>query len=340
MGGIEMSKFEEFQEMSAYEDREDLNEDFHSVSIDVLVDYVESYQDVILFGPPGTGKTFLINKLEEQLANRVGKLKKIQFHSNYSYEDFIEGIVPKEEGEGFTYRDGHLLEFINEINEYETKNPKDKIHILMIDEINRADITSVFGEVMNVIEDKGLRSIQTAKTKKQVTIPANLVVIGTMNTSDRTLARMDMALRRRFKFLPVYPSRTILHKLLAEIQFETDLEFTIEDYVKVFNNINYKISHNSIYGKELTLGHMLWVPNKNDDNPYSLHEISENFRTLVFPQIESFARGDKEFIQSVIGIKIAQNIIYGNFISDDDINRMVISNRHDQTYYVEDSNEN
>ena len=176
----------------------------NSISLKDFVDVVLSKQDCILFGPPGTSKTYYVDKLAEKLGDKVGLFQIIQFHANYSYDEFIDGIVPDIDKGGFKYETGVFYNFCQE-----AQNPpnKEKICVFVIDEINRANVTSVFGEVMNLIENKGVRIMKTAKQRKIFFVPDNVVIVGTMNTADKTLAKLDFALRRRFRFLPVYPSK-------------------------------------------------------------------------------------------------------------------------------------
>lgn len=338
MGGNIVDELEEFLEHAKYDVDHHDDELFYSSNIDDLINYIKKRKDVLLYGPPGTGKTFLLDKLKSVLSEEIGIKYNIQFHSTYSYEDFVEGIIPNVENQGFKYSDGHLLNFFKQIDEYEKQNSSEnKIHLLLIDEINRADITSVFGETMNIIENKGERVIYTSKTKQKVSFPKNAVIIGAMNTSDRTLSKMDLALRRRFKFLPIYPSSEILFSLLSTYGFSEEVPFTVQQYVDVFKDINFKISRNPIYGKDMTLGHIIWVPELNETHSITLTQISETFRKIIFPQIESFTRSDTEFIKKIFGVKICNLLAYGERISDEAIVEMITAVENDQTGVLNES---
>lgn len=197
---------EQFLTQAEYDDV-DVSNKITNTSIEQLIEAVTNYQDCILFGPPGTSKTFMIDSLAERLGDKLGLMNMVQFHTNYSYEEFVEGIVPDVEHGGFKYETGVFFDFCVEAAKDENK---DKLCLFIIDEINRANVTAVFGEVMYLMENKGKRTLKTPKQKLDFTVPENVVIVGTMNTADKTLAKLDFAFRRRFRFMAVYPSDTTL----------------------------------------------------------------------------------------------------------------------------------
>lgn len=287
-----------------------------NTDINQLVDVVLSRSDCILFGPPGTSKTFMIDSLADRLGNNLGLLKIIQFHTGYSYEEFIEGIVPNVDKGGFKYERGVFLNFCIEAakNEY-----KDKICLFVIDEINRANVTAVFGEIMYLMENKGRRSLKTSKQEIDFTIPQNVVIVGTMNTADKTLAKLDFAFRRRFRFLAVYPSDTVLHTIVSKASFAPELDLTIEEYVDCFNILNAKITRHPLLGKNLTLGHVLWIRKNDMITPYTKEDIGRIFTETIFPQIESYCGSNKEVLGALLGPKLRDKIMYGYSINCDEV---------------------
>jgi 5-methylcytosine-specific restriction protein B len=194
---------------------------------------IQRKKQVILYGPPGTGKTFLAEKLAAHLTSGGdGFFELIQFHPEVSYEDFIQGIRPKAlEHGGLDYPivPGRFLEFCKRA---ETCHDT---CVLIIDEINRANLARVFGELMYLLEyrEKSVRLAAGGEFK----IPNNIRIIGTMNTADRSIALVDHALRRRFAFIALYPNYDILRKF-----HERELTgFNVEGLISVLESLNQQI---------------------------------------------------------------------------------------------------
>ena len=317
----------EFLKQASYE-KVDTSNKIINTSLETFIQSVNNRQDCILYGPPGTSKTYMIDRMSNSIGEeRIGLFKIIQFHSNFSYEEFIEGIVPNIEKGGFKYESGVFLNFCLKAHEIYKAN-QDKICIFVIDEINRANVTSVFGEVLNLIEDKGKRSIETPRQHIPFTIPPNVILIGTMNTADKTLAKLDFAFRRRFRFLPVFPSVEILHTMLSEKGFDTELSLTIDEYAKAFSVINAKINKHPLLGKNLMLGHVLWT--KKDEGKYKKEDIGKIFKEVIFPQIENYCGSNKDVLNSILGPKLRDKIIYGYDISDDEVIEFLTSTKNSQ----------
>jgi len=191
---------------------------------------------IILQGPPGTGKTFIAKKLAEHFTKgRDGFSEIIQFHPSYSYEDFIQGIRPRTENGQLTYDlvSGRFLEFCKKAEAY------DDTCVLIIDEINRANLSNVFGELMYLLEYRD-QEINLAGSNEPFKIPENVRIIGTMNTADRSIALVDHALRRRFAFIKIAPNYTLL-KYYYDIPMIDQLIQILQDINKMINDPNYEI---------------------------------------------------------------------------------------------------
>ena len=167
-------------------------------------------KQVIFQGPPGTGKTHVTQALAECLAGSPERVRLVQFHPSYAYEDFVQGFRPTLEGgsHGFTLRDGPLLEMARRAREAD-----DAIHVLVIDEINRGNLSKVFGELYFLLEYRDVE-MRLQYSDEPFSLPKNLWIIGTMNTADRSIALVDLALRRRFYFVEFHPDKAPVQGLL------------------------------------------------------------------------------------------------------------------------------
>lgn len=174
---------------------------FPAVSPEEVLGVLQERRFVILEGPPGTGKT----RLAFQIAQRMGSATRVQFHAARTYEDFVVGLFPRPTTDGLSFdvRPGDLLR----ANE---KASEGADHVLVVDEINRADLARVLGEAVVLFEageaDRSVRLPHTpAGYPPELRLSPHLHVLGTRNTADRTIARMDIAIRRRFAFLEMWP---------------------------------------------------------------------------------------------------------------------------------------
>jgi hypothetical protein len=175
---------------------------------------IERKGQLIFYGPPGTGKTFLAEQLAAHLVGGGHGLQQlIQFHPAYSYEDFVQGLRPTVRDDGglrYELVPGHFRRFCEQARQLEEADTC----VLIIDEINRANLASVFGELMYLLEYRE-RAIPLAAGERPFSIPRHLKIIGTMNTADRSIALVDHALRRRFAFVhlpPLYDSLIHYHQ--------------------------------------------------------------------------------------------------------------------------------
>ena len=185
--------------------------------IDTLL---EEKKQVIFQGPPGTGKTYVARELAKHLAGSEDRVTLVQFHPSYAYEDFVQGFRPKVTNDGqagFVLRDGPLVRAVDA-----ARRDGDNKHFLIIDEINRGNLASVFGELYFLLEYRN-ENIQLQYSDEPFSLPKNLYIIGTMNTADRSIALVDLALRRRFYFVEFHPDREPIKGLLRRWLDKNDL---------------------------------------------------------------------------------------------------------------------
>ena len=170
-------------------------------------------KQVIFYGPPGTGKTYLATRLARELTDD-GAVKLVQFHPSFTYEDFFEGFRPRQQDSGgaltFELTPGPFRLFAEAAKDNPTVP-----YILIIDEINRANLAKVFGELYFLLEYRDEAISLQYSPKEEFTLPPNLFIIGTMNTADRSIARIDTAMRRRFAFIELDPRIAPVQGLLA-----------------------------------------------------------------------------------------------------------------------------
>ncbi|CAM5531005.1 hypothetical protein STENM223S_01120 [Streptomyces tendae] len=183
--------------------------------LDEIRELLIDERQLVFYGPPGTGKTYLAMKLAEYLGGGPEQVKIVQFHPSYAYEDFFEGFRPVEDPEtrevAFRLTAGPLRELADLASREGNRHLP---HFLIIDEINRANLARVFGELYFLLEYRD-RSVRLTYSGDDFPLPPNLFVIGTMNTADRSIALVDAAMRRRFAFVELSPRTEPTAGLLA-----------------------------------------------------------------------------------------------------------------------------
>lgn len=213
-----------------------------------LVAVLRNKKNIILQGAPGVGKTFAARRLAWSMMGEKddSRIEFVQFHQNYSYEDFMMGYKPVEDG--FELKYGIFYRFCQK-----AANQPDKEFFFIIDEINRGNMSKIFGELLMLIE-KDYRGTKAtlAYNGLSFSVPKNLYIIGMMNTADRSLAMIDYALRRRFSFFEVEPgfdSEGFIH-------YQNGLNNeTLNELVNKVKDLNREISLDKSLGKGFCIGH-------------------------------------------------------------------------------------
>ncbi len=228
-----------------------------------LLSSIKSGKNLILQGPPGTGKTFMARRIAWCLVGHQddGPIEMVQFHQSYAYEDFVEGFRPTKGG-GFDLKPGVFRRFC----ERAQANP-DIPHVFIIDEINRGNLSRIFGELLMLIErDKRSEDYAVALTYSDTRfhVPENIFILGMMNTADRSLALVDYALRRRFAFETLEPAfgHPAFEKYLMEKDVKRDLVRRISERMA---KLNETIRNDKELGPGFQIGHSYFVPGEGDD---------------------------------------------------------------------------
>lgn len=185
--------------------------------IEEIKKILEYKKQIILQGAPGTGKTYLAKQIAEELTSKNNEQWKIiQFHPSYNYEDFVRGIVTETKDNNIHYKVTNkiLAEFAKK-----AKENKDKKYVLILDEINRSNLPAVFGELIYALEyrNEPVESLyEHPEEGREIVLPNNLYIIGTMNTTDRSIGHIDYAIRRRFAFYTLTSDKNVISKYYEE----------------------------------------------------------------------------------------------------------------------------
>ena len=266
--------------------------------------------NLILQGPPGTGKTWLAKRLAYALMGEksTNRVRSVQFHPNLSYEDFVRGWRPDEEGR-LALMDGPFIEMMGM-----AKKDPDKQYVVVIEEVNRGEPAKIFGELLTLLEsDK-----RTPEEALELTyrhphtgpeyIPDNLYVIGTMNIADRSLALVDLALRRRFDFVDLEPTFNTSWQEWVQAKYEeSDYEIdakTIDKIGQRIKELNENIEADSSLGKQFRIGHSYVTPPKTpttDVREWFLSVVNYKIGPLLeeywFDNLEKAANAKKNLLK-------------------------------------------
>ena len=276
--------------------------------IALALDRLRTKKNLILQGPPGVGKTFIARKLADALmgARDGDRTATVQFHQSYSYEDFVRGYRPASGRAGsFALTDGPFLRFCER-----ARRDPGREHVFVVDEINRGNLSQIFGELMMLLEadKRGPRhAIALAYPRHDAEmfyVPANVHLIGTMNLADRSLALVDYALRRRFAFVTLPPQfeNPRFHAWLTAQGMDAGLAGHI---VARMTALNRRIAEDRTLGPAFCIGHSVFIPDGIDlvslDRPWYAAIIE----TEIAPLLESYWHDDPRKLAEAVRALLA-----------------------------------
>lgn len=276
-------------------------------------------RNLILYGPPGTGKTYRTvdlalnilgvldgredrNSVTDSYRRAIdsGSIAFVTFHQSYSYEDFIEGIRPNleaSESEGLSYQ---IAPGVFKALCMRARMHPDDAFVLVIDEINRGNMSGIFGELITLIEDDkrlGRPECLTAilpYSRESFGVPDNVFIIGTMNTADRSLTGLDAALRRRFEFQEMLPQPELF------VDAENSEPWVVEGVAisSILSSLNHRLL--ALRGPDYLVGHAFFMPLVNPERR-TLENMSNIFRKKVLPLLREYFFDDAQSIMRALG---------------------------------------
>lgn len=260
-----------------------------------IFDILISKKQIVLTGVPGVGKSRYTQALCKH--DFFKKTKIIQFHASYAYEDFIGAEILKTDMDGtyVTTRQGAFLSFI-----VEAKNHPDDNYLFVIDELNRGNIAEIFGETILALDrNYTVELSREYEGVSEISIPENVYIVGTMNTSDRNIAFLDLAIRRRFAFVSLVPNYDFLSE---EVVLD---EFDLGNILRV---INQRIV-DTLKDPELILGQSYFIPPKSEEGyVWDINKFKNQFNFVLLPTLKEYSFNEASAVNSIVGENLGDGI--------------------------------
>lgn len=267
--------------------------DFPIMNTEIITRVLKDFKQVILSGPPGTSKSHWAKSIAQDDYFQ-SNFTQIQFHPQFSYQQFVGGYVV--EGDLVNYKNGILLNILDGIG--------DKPHLLIIDEINRANVTQVFGEILQLLDRGNSLDIKNESGSKNYSLPKNLYILATLNSTDRSLSRLDYAFKRRFAEIYVPVNASILNDLCDTTDF-----ISLATFLEKINSNLVQLTQD----KDMVVGHAIFLADHVFDTETNKYKWSyESFIFLfnykLLPLIYDYCGNDSSTVEQILGEKLSSSI--------------------------------
>ena len=267
--------------------------DFPIMNTEIITRVLKDFKQVILSGPPGTSKSHWAKSIAQDDYFQ-SNFTQIQFHPQFSYQQFVGGYVV--EGDLVNYKNGILLNILDGIG--------DKPHLLIIDEINRANVTQVFGEILQLLDRGNSLDIKNESGSKNYSLPKNLYILATLNSTDRSLSRLDYAFKRRFAEIYVPVNASILNDLCDTTDF-----ISLATFLEKINSNLVQLTQD----KDMVIGHAIFLADHVFDTETNKYKWSyESFIFLfnykLLPLIYDYCGNDYSTVEQILGEKLSSSI--------------------------------
>ncbi len=264
------------------------------VSVDLVRNILNKYSQLILEGPPGTSKSYFAS----QIAKEYDEVIHVQFHPQYSYQNFVGGYVV--DRTDVVYKKGVLLKLLENLDEA-------KRYLIIIDEFNRANVSQVLGEVIQCLDRAQSVSLNVDGGLETIQIPRNVHIIATLNTTDRTLGTIDYAIKRRFMniYCPAEPN--LLIDLCPSAGF-----ISLCDFLKKLNGNLVRTTGN----RDLCVGHAVFLSEhvkEGDKYKWDFSEFRELYNYKILPMIEDYCSNNRDMVQDIVGYKLSTQLDQNDF---------------------------
>ena len=267
--------------------------DFPIMNTEIITRVLKDFKQVILSGPPGTSKSYWAKSIAQDDYFQ-SNFTQIQFHPQFSYQQFVGGYVV--EGDLVNYKNGILLNILDGMG--------DKPHLLIIDEINRANVTQVFGEILQLLDRGNSLDIKNESGSKNYSLPKNLYILATLNSTDRSLSRLDYAFKRRFAEIYVPVNASILNELCDTTDF-----ISLATFLEKINSNLVQLTQD----KDMVVGHAIFLADHVFDTETNKYKWSyESFIFLfnykLLPLIYDYCGNDASTVEQILGEKLSSTI--------------------------------